>query len=177
VRDNILHNRSELSEHDDKEIHEILGLVGLLHVVLALSKGLDTKLGSRSEDTLCRISDTFSRRVYDAEYASLSEGQIMRLMMARVLFRLRTESPSLVILDEPTASLDPKAEAEFFNLLAPYKSRMTIIFITHALRNLAVADKIMLMESGHVVGYGTHNELNASNEMYKSLYNRDVGAK
>lgn len=76
----------------------------------------------------------------------------------------------MVLLDEPSASLDPEAEHRLFRYLEEYCEGKTTIFTSHRLSNVHLADHIILIEEGKLLEYGTHEELISRNKRYAQLY-------
>jgi ATP-binding cassette subfamily B protein len=104
--------------------------------------------------------------------ANLSLGQWQRIALARAFFR---DAP-FVILDEPTASLDPRAEAALFeNVRTLYKGR-AVLLISHRFSSVRSADRIYVMESGLVVENGTHEELMEESGLYSELFELQAAA-
>ena len=102
----------------------------------------------------------------------LSLGQWQRLALARAFYR----DSSFVILDEPTASLDPQAEAELFAHLRALFAGRTVLLITHRFSSVRSADRIYVLDGGRVVEAGTHESLMAAGETYARLYRLQADA-
>ena len=96
----------------------------------------------------------------------LSIGQWQRLAIARALFR---DAP-VVILDEPSASLDPRAEADLFDLLHSLCHDRIVIFVSHRFATVRSADVVMVLDQGDVVEMGSHDELMAAGGLYHDLF-------
>lgn len=98
--------------------------------------------------------------------ADLSGGQWQRVALARALYR---DAP-LVILDEPSAALDPRAEHELFTALRSSLHGRTALFISHRFSTVRGADRIYVLDSGQVVEEGTHDALIARGGRYAELF-------
>lgn len=96
----------------------------------------------------------------------LSGGQWQKIAIARTLFR----NASLYILDEPSAALDPIAEKNIIDIFINMVKDKIGVFISHRLSTAKLADKIIVMDNGNVIGIGSHEELLQSNETYKKMY-------
>ncbi len=139
---------------DDPAMLNEAAVRGLAAPLIAdLPRGLDTNL---------------SRQFLDGR--ELSGGQWQRLALARAMLRSGAET---LILDEPTAALDPAAEAEFLqSAAAPGR---TVILISHRLSNLQYADRIVVLDKGRIVEDGDHAALLAAGGLYKSLFDKQAG--
>ena len=109
--------------------------------------------------------DTLITKKFSSNGIELSLGQCQKIGLARMLFRFK----EVFIMDEPTASLDPESENDFFSYIDNMKDK-TIIFISHRLSNLSVANKIFIIEDGKVLESGTHNYLISNSSRYKEIY-------
>ncbi|WP_051367083.1 ABC transporter ATP-binding protein [Hamadaea tsunoensis] len=96
----------------------------------------------------------------------LSGGQWQRITSARGFLR----DAELLIMDEPSSALDPKAEDALFQAIRDRQGRTTTILITHRLANIRHADRIYLMHEGRLVEAGTHDELMAAGGRYSVLF-------
>ncbi len=110
--------------------------------------------------------DTPLMRYFDPDGIELSIGQWQKLSIARAFY---SES-DILILDEPTASLDPLAEQEIFNQFDSMRKGKTTIFVSHRLSSATVASKIVVLEYGRVIEEGNHRELMAKHGRYYELF-------
>lgn len=100
------------------------------------------------------------------EGIQLSGGQWQKIAIAR----LYMNGGDVYVLDEPTASLDPKSEYEFFSQLKKNKNDKVSLFITHRFINANVSDKIIVMDKGRIVERGNHKDLIRIDGIYKKMY-------
>jgi ATP-binding cassette subfamily B protein len=96
----------------------------------------------------------------------LSGGQWQRVAIARAFYR---DSP-LVILDEPTAALDPRAEHDLYSSLRRVLDDRSAVFISHRFSSVRSADRIYVLDDGQVVEHGSHDELMAAGGLYAELF-------
>ncbi|WP_216651225.1 ABC transporter ATP-binding protein [Actinomadura litoris] len=139
-------------EGDRAGVRAALADVGLLDTLEALPRGIDTPL---------------SRHL--AGGVDLSGGQWQRVALARALFAHR-HGASLLVLDEPTASLDVRAEAGFFAEFARLARGATTLLISHRFSTVRQADLIVVLEDGRVGEQGTHDQLMAAGGRYATMF-------
>lgn len=117
-------------------------------------------------DKCPRGLDQYITKSFDEDGLELSNGQYQKLALARTFYR----NCSAVLLDEPSASLDPQAEYNLFKNLEQYCKDKTILFTSHRLSNIHLADRIVFMENGAIVEAGRHEELINAGGKYAELY-------
>jgi len=133
-------------EATDDELWAALRGAQVEHVVRALPDGLDTVVGERGY--------------------RFSGGEKQRIAIARLLLK----APSIVILDEATAHLDSESEAAVQEALSSALSGRTALVIAHRLSTVRDADQILVLDEGHIVQRGTHDELILEGGLYADLY-------
>ncbi|MBR7836685.1 ABC transporter ATP-binding protein [Actinospica durhamensis] len=148
ARWNIAVGRPEV-EHDDAAVREAAARGGADTVIDELKQGLDTLIASE-----------FFGGV------NLSGGQWQKIALARSFLR---DAPVL-LLDEPTASLDPKAEQKAFETVMTLAEGRTVILITHRMNSVRHAHRIVVLDHGRIIEQGSHAELMRARGHYAELY-------
>lgn len=139
-----------MDEIDEQRLTYAMETAGILEKIQRLPKGIHTELDRR----------------YDTEAVDLSGGEKQRLLLARAIYR---NSPVL-ILDEPTAALDPIAEDEIYRKYNDISENSTSIFISHRLASTRFCDRIYLLDGSRLAESGTHDELMALGGKYRELF-------
>jgi ABC-type multidrug transport system fused ATPase/permease subunit len=143
VRENIAFGRPEAS---DEDVERAARLAQAHEFIVALPDGYDTVIGERG--------------------ITLSGGQRQRVAIARALLI----DPRILILDDATASVDATTEAKIRDGLREAMRGRTTIIIAHRLSTIALADEIVVLESGRIVARGTHDDLATTNSVYREIY-------
>jgi ABC-type multidrug transport system fused ATPase/permease subunit len=142
VRDNLLLAAPHAT---DPELWAVLADVGLTEVVQRSPRGLDVPVGD--------------------DGVLLSGGERQRLAIARSLLA----RPALLLLDEPTASLDARNEALLRDTLAAASADRALLVVAHRLSTVLDSDRIVVLDAGRVVASGTHQELVETSPLYREL--------
>ena len=137
-------------EMDRDRIADCIELAGLTEKIVSLPRGVDTPL---------------NRELYE-DGVELSGGETQKLLLARLLYK----NPSCIILDEPTAALDPIAEDRMYRSYHRIAAQATSIFISHRLASTNFCDRIFLLDGAALAEVGTHEELMAAGGKYRELF-------
>lgn len=146
IKENILANK----DYDKEKIDKILKEISLGEKVADLAYGLDTYM---------------NKDIYE-NATDLSLGQKQKLAIARCLY----QNPDLIILDEPTASLDPLAEAKIYEQFNQMTSGKTAIFISHRMSSIRFTDKVLVLDEGKIKAFDSHENLMKTDNIYSRLY-------
>lgn len=134
----------------DDQAEQLLKTAGLSQRISTLEKGVHT----------------FVNREFDEHGFEPSGGEAQKLALARALFR---NSP-IIILDEPTAALDPRAEFELYQHFSDIVDGKSAVFISHRLSSAQFCDNIAVFSKGELKEYGSHSELIEKAGLYADLY-------
>lgn len=149
IRENI--TLSDKLTYNKKFMEEALKNANLKNVINKLPKGLDTRL----------------YKIFDEEAIELSGGQNQKVAIARADYKNST----IVIMDEPTASLDPIAENEIYHNFQKLAKNKITVYISHRMSSCLYCDKIILLENGEVKEEGTHQSLIDLEGTYYDMFN------
>ena len=114
--------------------------------------------------------DTYLTKELDQEGEELSGGESQKLAIARAAYK----GAPILIMDEPTASLDPDSEYELYMKFADMTQGKTSLFISHRLACIHFCDRIAVFEGGRIVELGTHEELMGKSGKYSEMYNKQL---
>jgi ATP-binding cassette, subfamily B, bacterial len=147
IRDNIAYGRPTASQ---EEVEEAARAAEAHHFIMELPEGYETVVGERGY--------------------TLSGGQRQRIALARTLL----VNPPVLILDDATSAIDVQVEQRIIAALRRLMTTRTTIIIAHRLATIGLADRVVLIEDGHVVASGGHEELLETNPRYVELLARAV---
>ena len=142
-------------EIDWDRLNRCIEIAGLTEKITSLPDGAETPLD----------------RTVNDNGIELSGGETQKLLLARLLYR----DPLCIILDEPTAALDPIAEDRMYHRYNEIAAHATSVFISHRLASTRFCDRIYLLDGARFAEIGTHDELMAAHGKYRELF--DVQSK
>ncbi len=145
------------------------GSLAYLHDTDALATALRDARAADLHAGLPAGWETVLARDYGADGADLSGGQWQKVALARALMAVRGGA-GLLVLDEPTAHLDVRAEAELFERFVEVTGGVTTILVSHRLSSVRHADRIVVVADGRIVEDGSHAELMEREGRYASMY-------
>ena len=122
-----------------------------------------------ASEFVLRFPDGFSTKIEQGG-TNVSGGQKQRLCIARALLK----DPQVLILDDSTSAVDTATDAQIQHALSNDLPQMTKLVISQRVSSLASADRILVLDDGHVSGFGTHDELMATNEIYRDIYEQQT---
>lgn len=143
-------NVAAAEDYDRARAEECLAKAGFADRLAELPKGLDTCLYREFED----------------DGVEVSGGEAQKIALARVLYQ---DAP-FIVLDEPTAALDPEAEAEVYTKFNDIVEDKTAIYISHRLSSCRFCDEIAVFDRGRVVQQGVHDDLAQADGKYRDLW-------
>lgn len=149
IKENIALNDYESSK--DEDIERTLREAGLEKDILNLPKGINTSI----------------YKTFEEDGIEFSGGQSQKIAISRAIYK----NAPIVVLDEPTAALDPIAEFEIYSRFRDLIGKKTAIYISHRLSSCKLCDKIAIFHNGEIIQYGTHDELiKEKGSQYESMY-------
>ncbi len=182
----ILLDGKDIREYDTKDLYSMFGIIFQDYGKYAVSVSENIQYGdikskpdhektvyaakqSCADEFIEKLPDGYDTplmRIFERNGIELSGGQWQKLAISRAFY----SDSDILILDEPTASLDALAEQEIFNQFDKLREGKTTIFVSHRLSSATVASKIVVLEYGRVIEEGTHKELMSNHEKYFELF-------
>lgn len=133
---------------DDEHLIEVAKLSDIHDNIVDFKEGYNTLLGERG--------------------VTVSGGQKQRISIARAL----AKNPTILILDDSVSAVDTKTEEAIISNLRKVRTGKTTLMIAHRISTVKKLDKILLLEKGHLIGFGSHDELLATNQAYQDMVKR-----
>ena len=146
--------RGDITDEDRATVKDALERAGVYGKIESLSNGVDSNV----------------TREFDKEGAMFSGGEAQKISIARIF----AGKQEIVIMDEPTSALDPIAEQEMYNNMFEACKGKTVIFISHRLSSVTMADRVYLFENGEIIEQGTHSELLAMNGKFADMWHKQA---
>ena len=182
----ILLDGRDIREYDTKQLYQMFGIIfqdygkyadtvaeniryGDIHKERIEENIREAARQSAAEEFILALPDGYDTplmRIFEPNGRELSIGQWQKLAIARAFYG----ESDVLILDEPTASLDPLAEQEIFRQFDLLREDKTTIFVSHRLSSATVADQVLVIEDGQLIESGTHTELMALGGKYHNLF-------
>jgi len=141
-------------DRDEQNLEKVIELLELKQVI----------------EQLPQKGDSVLSRQMGTEGVELSGGQNQKLALARALYHEK----SVLVLDEPTAALDPIAENKLFDIIHQQTKGKTLILVSHRLSSTKFCDRIFVVDKGKIVESGTFDELMAQGGIYAQMYNKQL---
>ena len=180
----IVMNDISITDLDPVSIHDNIGIVmqDSLLFNMSIRENLQMVKNDMTEEemiTVCKnaniydfiqsLDETFDT-VIGEKGVKLSGGQKQRLAIARLFLKL----PNTIIFDEATSALDSESEQAIHNALNLISKERTVILIAHRPTTVLLADRVLVVDDGRIVGDGTHQQLIETNAYYKSLFEEQL---
>ena len=176
----------DLREYDVKDLYSMFGIIfqdfgkyavsvseniefGDVHRERGREDIVNAAVSANADEFIDKLPDGYDTplmRYFEPNGIELSIGQWQKLAIARAFY----STSDILILDEPTASLDPIAEQEIFNQFDKLREDKTTIFVSHRLSSATMASKIIVLEYGELIEEGTHKELMDKKGRYFELF-------
>lgn len=176
-------NGKNIWEIPNEQYHKIIGAVFQDFATLAFTISENISMNENTNDlsdvifktglsdfvnNLPNGEKTYISKKFSSEGIELSGGQGQKIALARALYK----NAPILILDEPTASLDLKAESELYENFMRTAYNKTAVFISHRLAASQIADHIVVFLDGEIAEYGTHKELIAKKGIYAEMFEK-----
>lgn len=152
IKENVLMGRHY--DNEEEQVISALKKAGVYEKVMTLKDGIHTMM----------------TKEFDADGAVLSGGETQKIAVARTFVK----EAVMKIFDEPSSALDPIAEFELFQNIMKEGEDHTMLFISHRLSSVKNCDKVFMLEKGHLIEEGTHQELLTANGSYAQMYKKQA---
>lgn len=185
----ILVNDRSISEYDIDSLHKAMSICFQNMTLYAFSLLENIALGVDAPDEkkavniindvqaaniLTKAKNNLKQhvtRLFESDGLEVSGGEAQRLVLGRAFYR----EADLLLFDEPSSALDPEAEKQIFEIMKEKSEGRTLLFTSHRLTNISLAERILVIEDGHLVEQGDFSSLMKSNGRFFELYNCYLG--
>lgn len=177
-------NGKDVRTYDKETLHRMFGVVFQNDVIFADSLRNNISFGREVTETQIRAAAADAKAAefienYEDGYdhkavihgGNLSGGQKQRVLISRAL----VASPEILILDDSSSALDYKTDAALRKAIREHYNHATTIIIAQRISSIMSLDKIIVLDEGKMIGYGTHEELMTSCGMYRDIYQTQMG--
>lgn len=181
---NVFVNGRDVRTYEKDTLHRMFGVVfqndvifaDTLHENIAFGRNVDiSDIRAAAEDARAREFIEAYEDAYDHKAvihgANLSGGQRQRTLIARAL----VANPEILVLDDSSSALDYKTDAALRKAIREHHADATTIIIAQRISSILSLDHIMVLNEGRMIGYGTHEELLESCQMYRDIYKTQMG--
>lgn len=181
---NVFVNGKDVRTYEKDELHRMFGVVFQNDVIFADTLFENIAFGREVdlEDVRMAARDAKASgfiEAYDEEYmheasihgANLSGGQKQRTLVARAL----VAKPQILVLDDSSSALDYKTDADLRKAIREHYEEATTIIIAQRISSIMSMDRILVMDEGRMIGYGTHEELLEHCQVYRDIYKTQMG--
>ena len=182
----ILINGENVKAIDSKRLRSMFGIAFQNDVIfsatirdnIAFNRNISEEMILQSIDTAQAKDTVFNHQegldyMISAKGTNISGGQKQRLLIARAI----ANKPDILILDDSSSALDYKTDANLRKALKQFSKHTSTIIVSQRISSIINCEHILMLEDGKEIGYGTHEELLASNSEYLEIYNMQMGAK
>ena len=182
----ILLDGKDIREYDIKDLYRLFGIIfqdfgryadtvsenirfGDIHKKYSEEEIRKAAVSAAADPYISELAEGYNTplmRIFEENGTELSGGQWQKLAVSRAFY----SDSDILILDEPTAALDPIAEQEIFKQFDSLRSEKTTVFVSHRLSSAVIASKILVLEYGKLIEEGTHHELMEKQGRYYELF-------
>lgn len=182
----ILLDGKDIRDYDIKDLYRLFGIIfqdfgryadtvsenirfGDIHKHYSEEEIKKAAVSAAADPYIRELSDGYDTplmRIFEENGTELSGGQWQKLAVSRAFY----SDSDILILDEPTAALDPIAEQEIFKQFDSLRAEKTTVFVSHRLSSAVIASKILVLEYGKLIEEGTHHELMEKQGRYYELF-------
>ena len=148
--------------------------IGVISAFIVYAKQFSRPINeiAQIDDYISSMPDGYETFV-EEQGASLSGGQKQRLSIARAILK----SPEILIFDDSTSALDLKTEAQLYESIQKIYPQTTKLIVAQRIASIRYADRIIVLDNGHIIAMGSHDELMKTCQIYQDIYYSQLGEK